>query len=108
VEDTQPKFEGVEVTIAGKKYIMPPLTLKQVRVHDEDLKKLNSATVATDGDSLNAATRVIQAAMSRNYPDITTDQLEDMIDLGNIHELAQAILGVNQLKKAMALAATSL
>jgi hypothetical protein len=108
VEDTQPKFEGVEVTIAGKKYIMPPLTLKQVRMNQENLKKLNSATVATDEESLGAAIQIIQTAMARNYPDITTDQLEDMIDLGNIHELAQAIMGVNQLKKAMALAATSL
>ena len=99
----QPKYEGVVVKMAGEDYVIPPLSFKQLKMLQDDMKQLNTATAASSSDQQGVVLRIVLAALQRNYPDMTLEKLEDILDLGNIHEITQAIIGVNQLKKAMGL-----
>jgi hypothetical protein len=100
-----PKHEGTPISISGTEYIVPPLSFKQFKALREDVMKLNTGDVSSSEEQQGVVLRIVHAALSRNYPDLTLDQVEDMLDLGNIHEIVKAIVGVNQLKKSMELTA---
>ncbi len=45
------------------------------------------------------AIEVIHSALSRNYPELTIEDVEELVDLGNFSEVFQAVMGVSMLKK---------
>lgn len=92
------KYEGTAITLGGDKYIVPALTLKQVRFSlKDDLAKLQAGDAAAQGESLDAGMRIILAALQRNYPDMTEDKLADLIDLRNFREIIPAVMGISGL-----------
>lgn len=92
-----PKFDGTKVTIGGEEYIVPPLSFKQLKALKEDIVAMKDRTA----DNNERMIRVIHAALSRNYPELTIDQVEEMIDLGNIMEITQAVMGGSGFAKTM-------
>ncbi len=90
-------FNGVKVTIDGADYVVPPLslgqlrngTLKQLQEHDELLAsgKVFEAT-ALRGE-------VILAALRRNYPDFPEDTLMNFLDMATVGPLWIAVLGAS-------------
>jgi hypothetical protein len=105
---TAPKFDGVKIKLGGEDYIVPPLSLRQVKkfqaIIEEQMEQ--SIGAASDGplngDQVESMKTVILAALQRNYPELTEDWLEDNIDLGNLISVFVAAMGVNGLKKAAA------
>jgi tRNA-dihydrouridine synthase len=85
-------IEGYKLTLGGTEYVVPPLNIKQIRTMKDDIDNLR-ITNSGDIDSFSNGLRVIQAAMSRNYPEITFEQLEEIIDLGNYKNVVLAIMG---------------
>ena len=88
-------FDGSKMTIEGKEYVVPALSLGQLRrgilaklrEHDETLGK---------GDIFGAMLirgEVIFAALQRNYPDLTQEKFEDAADLSNTGTIWLAVLG---------------
>lgn len=100
-----PLFEGTPLPIAGVEYIIPPLSFKQLKALKGDLVRLNTAEASSSEEQQAVVLRIVHAALSRNYPELTIEKLEEMLDLGNIHEITKAIIGVNQLKKSIELTA---
>ena len=93
------KVSGVAVEMNGVEYVVPPLTLRMLQDHAEDIDVMQSmdAESALGVDRLAAVVRVAHAAMSRNYPDLTADDLHDLVDLANVSALVDAVLGVSGL-----------
>jgi len=104
--DFSVRFEGVPVTLGGTRYTVPPLSLKQVRLLTPILESFRTVTVDNfDANSLDALMTVIHAALSRNYPNISRDDLEELVDMGNAGALMAAVLGASGLSgNALALA----
>lgn len=90
----QVKHQGTPVSMGGKNWIVPPLNLRALR---ELRPKLAIMGDVTNEESVSALIEVVRTALARNYPEITTEQVEDMIDLGNIAEITSAIVKVNML-----------
>jgi hypothetical protein len=87
------KYEGIPITIGKKKYVVPPLSfkgLKSLRAEMDVLKTAQLGEMFTD-EQADAMIKVIHAAVSRNYPDITEDDLAEMIDFGNVNQIIGAI-----------------
>jgi hypothetical protein len=85
-------FDGVKVRIGRQDYIVPALTLRQVRKHRGTLQRLNElAGRDPSEDELDAVVELVHAAVARNYPDITTDALYDGLDFRNLRQVLQAI-----------------
>ena len=89
------KFEGVSITLGGRKLIVPALTIKQVRVTlADDLKALDDKDANV---SMMAGQRVILAAIRRNYPEMSEEFIEDSLDLNNYKAVLSAIMGASGL-----------
>lgn len=83
-------LDGVNLRIGRRDYIVPPLNLRGVK----RAQALMSLLEGDGPDSVDAALEVIQLAVNRNYPEVTREQLEEDIDLGNLANLVQAVLAV--------------
>lgn len=93
----QVKFAGVEVRVGQKTYIVPPLSFRQLRELKDKISKLRPGVQDFDDDTLDAFVDVIQAALSRNYPEVTREDLENDIDLGNVTDLVLAVTNTSGL-----------
>ncbi len=89
--------------MGGQDWLVPPLTLGQLRRLDADIRALGSGDT---GKVLPAVCNIVAAALSRNYPDMTALKVEDLIDLGNRDRVVAAVLGNSGLKPGEAPAVT--
>ncbi len=87
---------GVTIQMGGQDWLVPPLTLGQLRrMLSTDIKALNGG----DPDKVLAAVcSIVAAALSRNYSDMTVERVEGLLDLGNRDEVVAAVLGNSGLR----------
>jgi hypothetical protein len=85
-------IKGKEIELGGKNYTVPPLNLTMVE-HFQD--KLIGFTGGMDPESVKLVAEVTHAAIIRNYPDMTLEEIKDVLDLGNMVEVFQAVLQVS-------------
>ena len=95
---------GVKIPMGDHEYEVPPLTLGQLRRLQSRLADLSSGDTAL---VMGAVCEIVQAAMSRNYPNLTVENVEELIDLGNRERVIAAVLGNSGLKLGEAMAVTS-
>ncbi len=92
-------YEGTDIFMNGKVWTVPGLSVKQFRkfygVLARSIPLAKDATVeeqaAAINESLDERLPAVLAALQRNYPDLTQDQLEDMLDAANVVPIVQAI-----------------
>lgn len=92
------KYDGVVIKIGATKRVIPALTLKQVknlRDHLSALTNIKGEPTNTEMESLMA---VCHAALSRNYPEMTVEELEDEIDLNTLQSIVKAVVGQSGLE----------
>lgn len=95
MENIKKLIDGVTVNMGGKDWIVPALSFKQLR---ELLPKIQSLD-QNDKDSMvdekhtMIVTELVKAALSRNYPDVTIEDVENMLDIRNSSILMLAIMG---------------
>ncbi len=94
---SQAKHPGIAVVVDGQELIVPSLTVRQFKQHQEILTK-------PPAEGMDAATFMesripaIGDALRRNYPDITDDALLDKVDLANFRELVRAVQAASGMK----------
>lgn len=92
-----PRFKGIEFDLGGTTYVVPPLSMG-------DLEYMQDKLATFESFSLNAASaqvilEVAHRALRRNYPQISVDELRDLIDLGNAMDLFQAVMDISGLRR---------
>ena len=95
--------DGQWVRMNGKReYLVPALTFRALRELQPQLETLKNA--ANGGaanllsvDQMGLVIKVAHAALKRNYPDMTEEQVEDLVDTGNIFQVFGAIIKVSGL-----------
>jgi hypothetical protein len=91
-------IDGVTIKAGGKDWIVPPLTLKMVKKFAPVMGRIATFTDPVQSvEVMDAMMELIHAAFVRNYPDLTTEAVEDMVDLGNLLTIIQAIMGISGL-----------
>src|SRR5271157_4435277 len=95
---------GITIAMGGNDWVVPPLTLGQLR---RLMPVVDKITVGADmGDeAIAAVSEIVAAALSRNYPDMTPQRVEDLLDLGNARWVVSAVLTGSGLKPAGAMPA---
>ena len=86
-------IEGIKIKRGEAEYIIPPLSLGQVKKLYPIIEKMQNGTDTLE--KFNAVVVVAQAALSRNYPEITAEAIEEIIDLGNIKSIIDAVMGIS-------------
>lgn len=102
------RFEGVPFRLGGTTYIVPGLSTKQMKLRRDDIVRAmqieqgKHETVeqqeAAMSDLLDIAVRITQSALSRNYEGISTEMLEDLVDMNNVRPLITAVMGQSGMK----------
>lgn len=94
-------FEGVTLRIGRGDYVVPALTVRQLKQFRPVLAGMARFQVADPSDEdLDQVLKMVHAAMSRNYPDLTFEQLQDMVDLRSLPGIVKAIAGQTGLDRA--------
>lgn len=86
-------IDGKHVRMGGKEWTVPPLNFKALKKYGPILNTKTPQQLVEEGQVVE----LIHAAMLRNYPDLTVDELEDMLDMGNIMEVTMTVMGVSGL-----------
>jgi hypothetical protein len=97
---TQPTLiDGVSVRMGGRDFTIPPLTLGMVKRLAPQLEKMGGADPASISgpEAADACVTVIHAALKRNYPELTQDEVEELLDLGNMQKVTHAVMGISGL-----------
>ncbi|WP_337881807.1 hypothetical protein [Chromobacterium haemolyticum] len=90
------KVKGVPVTLGDKKYIIPPLNLGALEQLQE---RLAAFTGGIDAASVGTVLDAAHAALLRNYPGITRDDVAAVVDVGNMGDVMEAVMDVSGLKR---------
>lgn len=90
-------IEGATVSMGGKEWVVPPLSLAQLTVFLPRVQELQIAN-----KQLQALVEIVAAALQRNYPEVTPEQVENILDLGNVSPVLNAILGNFRFPQAQA------
>ena len=87
-------IEGINVNLGGREFVAPPIPLKIFRTKAawfEELNKMQRTQMMTPA-AAEAVVGIIHAALVRNYPDLTVEEVEDLLDLRSMTETVTAIM----------------
>ena len=88
----EPKIDGLKVMIGGQEYIIPPLNFRQLKTLYPLIEQMQNEQDIVK--RMEAVVTLAHAALSRNY-EITIETVEEMIDLGNLKMLIDAVMGAS-------------
>lgn len=92
-------IEGVRINLGGRDFVAPPLNFKALRQLTPKLAILASMGDVPTNDQTDVVLDVVLAALTRNYPDLTREELEDLLDLANLAKALEAIMGASGLER---------
>lgn len=82
---------GIDVTLGGTKFLVPPLSLGSLEVFQ---KRLSEFTGNLDAASVSTVLDVTLAALKRNYPEMTREQLGELMDVSDMAGVMLAVMDV--------------
>jgi hypothetical protein len=94
-----PLIPGVDVDFGGGRIMtIPPLSLGALKRLQTKLAALNEMS-ALDPRAIEVVVDAAHSALVRNYPDMTLDQVEDLIDVSQLSDVMTAVLDVSGLQR---------
>jgi hypothetical protein len=93
---------GVEFDFGGGRvFTMAPLSLGVIQRLQKRLENLSTDS-ALNPESLSTIVQATHASLKRNYPDITEEQVGDLVDVGNMLDVVSLVLDVGGFKRKAA------
>ena len=83
---------GVIVAMGGRDWTVPPLTLGQLRRLMPKVRQLTDIGAQMDEGQIGVLVEIVASALQRNYPDMTAETVENLLDLGNAGAVLHAVL----------------
>jgi hypothetical protein len=83
---------GVSVAMGGQEWMVPPLTLGQLRRLMPQVRQLTEIGASMGEEQIWVLVDIVTVALQRNYPDMTQDKVENLLDLGNAAAVLNAVL----------------
>lgn len=91
--------DGTKVNLGGRDFVLPPLTLKSLRLLGPKIALLSDLNGVPTTEQVDVMVEIVHASAVRNYPDLTPDDLLDLLDLHNIKEVFPAVMAASGLKQ---------
>ena len=89
---------GVTIAMGGRDWLIPPLTLGQLRRLMPKVRQLTEVGICMGEAEIGVLVEIVATALQRNYPDATADTVENLLDLGNASAVLNAVLTGSGLK----------
>jgi hypothetical protein len=87
------KYKGFEIELGGTRYVFPSLSLGAVERLQDKIDAVTSSDSQTN--QISAIIDIAHASLKRNYPDITRDDVADLIDVSNIQTIFVNIMSTS-------------
>lgn len=88
---TEEKLEGVPIDIGGKEYIVSPISREEyVSIVPPCYERTDPVEFAIT--VVNVGVRVIHASLLHNYPDMTREEVREILHLGSAESMAEMII----------------
>lgn len=88
---------GIKVTLGGEDRIVPPLNLRALIEMRDELQSLKVGSL--DPASIDTVVSIVHRALLRNYPEVTVEWVQDVIDVANMVDVISAVLDVSGLRR---------
>lgn len=88
---------GIKVEIGGVVRVVPPLNFRALIDLQDRFKDFKPGSI--DASSVGIVLECAFRALKRNYPDITMEELEEHLDVGNMMDVMEAVVDVSGLKR---------
>jgi len=91
------KIKGIPVELGDRTLIVPPLALGALEQLQERI-----ATFTGDIRSKEQIATVLDAAhaaLKRNYPEVTREDVAEWVDVGNMAEVFEAVMDISGMKR---------
>ena len=85
---------GQWVRFGGEEYKVAPLNFKSLQELQPELSKIMEAKGASElpVGLLSSCSKLVHAALSRNYPELTLDAVSEMLDMDNFNIAVRAVV----------------
>jgi len=88
-------LSGVKVQMGGRDFTLPPLTLGALKKIGDKIYILSEMSSIPTPDQIDAMAQIILSSVNRNYPEVKQDELIELLDLGNLKSVFEAVLGAS-------------
>ena len=85
---------GVTIAMGGRDWLVPPLTLGQLRRLMPKVRQLTDIGASMGETHISVLVEIVTVALQRNYPEATADMVENLLDLGNASAVLNAGTGM--------------
>lgn len=86
-------YEGTVVRIGKRDYVVPALSVRQVKKHRATLATAAAMTANPTDEQVDAITTVVVDALRRNYPNLDVEAFQDELDMVSLPLAMRAIIG---------------
>lgn len=87
-----PKIPGKAISLSGEEYVVPPLSLASMETNGDRIGQFRGGV---DAQSASIVIDVVHAALLRNYPELTREEVANGLDLGNMNDAFEAVLNLS-------------
>lgn len=85
---------GIEIQLGKVKRVLPPLNAAAFKTYRAEITKVFDERGLPD---LAVVATLAHAALQRNYPDLSIEDVENDVDFGNLVEVFEAVMNVSGL-----------
>ena len=95
---------GIWVTLGNAEYQVPPLNFKALRSLAAEIEPLVNMEVGSIPrmEQLAIIVKLAHAALSRNYPELSFEEVEDRVDMGNFNDVLSAVISASGMRRRSA------
>ncbi|MGN6383649.1 MAG: hypothetical protein ACTHMK_13685 [Dyella sp.] len=87
---------GAPISFGGTEYTVPPINLRIDFAFKEQIKTICKPEGEVEfTDYVDAASAILFALLQRNYPDMTRDQFNDIVDLPMLKPVMSGMLHIS-------------
>lgn len=89
-------LDGVPIKLGAETLTVPALNFRQLEKYSDILASFSKwGTQPNPYAEMPKVLPVIHAAVARNYPDYTMEELQDNVDMSNYRRIFEAVMGVS-------------
>ena len=85
---------GTKIQLGDREYLLAPMNIKTMKAHQDLISQMSKPSFDVMGQ-LDSFAALVQAAIQRTVPDVTLDEIEANVDMGNIPALMEALFRVS-------------
>jgi hypothetical protein len=91
------KVKGISINLVGTDYVVPPIALGNLEALQDRIAAFTGDV--TDTKQVSTVIDTAFASLVRNYPEMTREQVGQLVDVGNMIEVFEAVTDVSGLKR---------